>query len=45
MTVACSRNELSEVRLCLTRGLLPRPCGRGVRDSCPAAPILVRAVR
>jgi ribonuclease T2 len=45
MTVACSRNELSEVRLCLTRSLLPRPCGRGVRDSCPSVPILVRAVR
>jgi ribonuclease T2 len=45
MIVACSRNELSEVRLCLTPGLLPRPCGRGVRDSCPSAPILVRSVR
>ena len=45
LTVDCSRNEFTELRLCLTRSLLPRPCGRGVRDSCPAAPILVRAVR
>jgi ribonuclease T2 len=45
MTVDCSRNELSEVRLCLTQGLLPRPCGRGVRDSCPSTPVLVRAAR
>ncbi len=45
MAVGCSRNELSEVRLCLTRNLLPRPCGHGVRNSCPAAPILVRAAR
>ena len=45
LTVACNRNELSEVRLCLTRGLLPRPCGRGVRDSCPSVPIRVRSVR
>ncbi|HEX3838064.1 MAG TPA: hypothetical protein VHW25_13970 [Steroidobacteraceae bacterium] len=45
MTVDCSRNELSEVRLCLTRSLLPRPCGHGVRDSCPPVPIRVRAVR
>jgi ribonuclease T2 len=45
MTVNCSRNEFSEVHLCLTHTLLPRPCGRGVRDSCPAAPVLVRAVR
>lgn len=45
MTVACSRKELSEVRLCLTQGLLPRPCGHGIDDSCPAAPLLVRAAR
>lgn len=45
MTVACSRGELSEVRLCLTRNLLPRPCGRGVRDSCPSVPISVRSAR
>lgn len=45
MTVDCSGAELSEVRLCLTQSLLPRPCGRGVRDSCPSAPVLVRSVR
>jgi ribonuclease T2 len=45
MTVACSRGELSEVRVCLTRSLQPRPCGVGVRDSCPAAPITVPAAR
>jgi ribonuclease T2 len=45
ITVACSRAELSEVRLCLTRDLQPRSCGRGVRDSCPDVPILVRSVR
>jgi ribonuclease T2 len=45
MTVACSRGELSEVRVCLTRSLQPRPCGRGVRDSCPTAPISVPAAR
>jgi ribonuclease T2 len=45
MTLDCSRNELSEVRLCLTQSLLPRPCGRGVRDSCPSAQVRVRAVR
>jgi len=45
LTVACNRAELSEVRLCLTRDLEPRPCGRGVRDSCPSVPILVRSAR
>ena len=45
MTVTCNRAALSEVRLCLTQGLLPRPCGHAVNDSCPASPILLRAVR
>ncbi|HTC44866.1 MAG TPA: ribonuclease T2 [Steroidobacteraceae bacterium] len=45
MTVACSRGELSEVRVCLTRTLQPRSCGPGVRDSCPSAPITVPAAR
>jgi ribonuclease T2 len=45
MTVACNRAALSEVRLCLTQNLLPRPCGHGVSDSCPSVPILVRSVR
>ncbi len=45
MTVACNRDALSEVRLCLTRNLLPRPCGRAVNDRCPAVPILIRAAR
>lgn len=45
MTVACSRGELSEVRLCLTRELKPRACGRGVRDSCPPDPVLIRSAR
>src|SRR6185437_12111708 len=33
LTVACSCGELSEVRLCLSRDLKPRSCGRGVRSS------------
>ena len=45
MTVACSRAQLAEVRVCLTRDLQPRPCGRGVRNSCPAVPIAIRSVR
>lgn len=45
MTVTCSRGELSEVRLCLTRQLTPRACGRGVRDSCPPVPVLIRSAR
>jgi ribonuclease T2 len=45
MTVGCSRGELSEVRVCLTPNLQPRPCGRGVRDSCPPVPHTIRAAR
>jgi ribonuclease T2 len=45
LKVACSRGQLSEVRICLTRDLQPRACGRGVRDSCPAAPVSIPAVR
>jgi ribonuclease T2 len=43
--VACSRGELSEVRVCLTRTLAIRPCGRGVRSSCPADAVQLPASR
>lgn len=45
LTIACSRGELSEVRLCLSRDLKPRSCGRGVRTSCPSGPIEVPPYR
>jgi ribonuclease T2 len=45
LTVACSRGELSELRVCLTRDLAPRSCGKGVRSTCPAAPVEVPATR
>jgi ribonuclease T2 len=45
MTVGCSRDQLSEVRVCLTQTLQPRPCGRGVRDSCPSVPVTIRSAR
>lgn len=45
LTVACSRSELSEVRMCLSRDLQPRPCGRGVRSSCPSTPIEIPSSR
>ena len=34
LVVECSRQQLSEVRVCLTRDLQPRACGRGVRTHC-----------
>jgi ribonuclease T2 len=43
MTLACSRGGLSEVRICLTKDLAPRSCGRGVHTSCPMAPVRLPA--
>ncbi len=34
LAVECSRGQLSEVRVCLTRDLKTRDCGRGVRSNC-----------
>ena len=45
MTVACSRADLSEVRVCLTRDLKPRSCGRGVHSNCPRVPLDIPASR
>ncbi|HEY6924423.1 MAG TPA: ribonuclease T2 [Steroidobacteraceae bacterium] len=45
ITVACNRAELSEVRVCLTRDLKPRSCGRGVHSNCPRAPLNIPASR
>lgn len=45
LTVACSRGGLSEVRVCLTKELSVRSCGRGVRTTCPPAAIRVPASR
>jgi ribonuclease T2 len=45
MTVACSRATMSEVRVCLTRGLVVRACGQGVRNSCPRVPLRLPASR
>lgn len=45
MTIACNRDELSEVRVCLTRELALRSCGRGVRSSCPDVALRIPAAR
>jgi ribonuclease T2 len=45
LTVACSRGQLSEVRICLTRTLTVRSCGRGVRGSCALGPVQIRSTR
>jgi len=45
LTLACSHDELSEVRVCLTQSLQLRPCGRGMADTCPLRPVLIPAAR
>jgi ribonuclease T2 len=44
-SVQCSGSYLSEVRVCLDKGLKGRPCGSGVRDSCRAGTIILRPAR
>ncbi|HVW71397.1 MAG TPA: ribonuclease T2 [Steroidobacteraceae bacterium] len=45
MTVSCSRGELAEVHVCLTKDLAVRSCGRGVRTTCPHAAVTLPAFR
>jgi ribonuclease T2 len=45
LTVACSGGRLTEVRICLSRALAVRSCGRGVRSTCPPAPVQIRSTR
>jgi ribonuclease T2 len=45
MTLACNRAQLSEVRVCLTRDLKPRSCGRGTHSNCPSVPLNIPASR
>jgi ribonuclease T2 len=45
LVVACSRGDLSEIRVCLTKDLALRSCGRGVRNSCPAGAVSIPASR
>ena len=35
LTVSCNRDQLSEIRACLTKDLQLRSCGRDVRSNCP----------
>ena len=45
MIVACSKGELSEVRVCLDRNLTPTSCGRAVRTNCPTTAVSVPTSR
>jgi ribonuclease T2 len=45
LIVACGRGDLAEVRMCLTKDLALRSCGRGVRTTCPQSAVTVPASR
>ena len=45
MTVACGRGDLAEVHVCLTKDLVLRSCGRGVRTTCPHVAVMLPASR
>ena len=45
VVVACNRDELAEVRVCMDKELVLSVCGRGVRNNCPDVPLRIPAVR
>jgi ribonuclease T2 len=45
VTLTCAGNELSEVRICLSRDLSPTPCETGVRTSCGSGPLRIPGSR
>ena len=45
ITVTCEAGRIDEVRLCLTRGLEPRPCGEDAARDCRMPDALMEAVR
>jgi ribonuclease T2 len=45
LRIACSRDALGEIRVCLTRSLQFRDCGAGVGGSCPSGDLRIPAAR
>ncbi|MBV8854142.1 MAG: hypothetical protein JOY91_12105, partial [Sinobacteraceae bacterium] len=45
VTLACSRDSFSEIRVCLTKELAIRACGRKVHSSCPRVALQIPASR
>jgi ribonuclease T2 len=43
--IACNRATVSEIRVCLTKDLAVRSCGRGVHTSCPNVILRIPASR
>jgi ribonuclease T2 len=45
VAVRCRGPQLQEVRICLSRDLQPRPCGRDIHTQCRAGPVTIDAAR
>lgn len=45
ITVTCKANRIAEARICLTRGLSPRPCGADILNDCRAERAILDPVR
>jgi ribonuclease T2 len=45
LVIACSRAQLSEIRICLNKDLSVRSCGHGVRTTCPKVALGIPATR
>ncbi|PWE32320.1 ribonuclease T [Maritimibacter sp. 55A14] len=45
VTVTCRSGRIAEVRICLTRDLEPRPCGRAARRDCRQGDVMMEVVR
>ncbi|MEM9974826.1 MAG: ribonuclease T2 [Pseudomonadota bacterium] len=44
LTVTCKNRQIQEVRICLTRDLAPRRCGRDVRRDCTQSDALFHPI-
>jgi ribonuclease T2 len=45
VTITCERGRIDEVRICLTKGLRPRPCGIDVARDCRLGDALMDGMR
>ncbi|MEM1373223.1 MAG: ribonuclease T2 [Pseudomonadota bacterium] len=45
ITITCKSGHIQEARICLTKGLVPRACGRDVIRDCTATDALLEPVR
>ena len=44
VTVTCKDGHIQELRICLTRDLGPRPCGRDVARDCQALDAVIEPI-